>query len=77
MEKFETVGHGIDIKLNSGYNTKIEDVIESKNFVLSVNNKLRDVFPVGNFYASKVKYFKDLGKLSQIESGKTQLLISN
>ena len=66
-EKFETVGQPIDIKMNSSNknfgNMNIEDVIESKNFALCVNEKLKDTFPVGNFYASKVTYFKELDQL--------------
>ena len=80
-EKFETVGQPIDIKMNSSNknfsNLNIEDVIESKNFTLCVNEKLKDTFPVGNFYASKVTYFKDLDQLEPTESGQSQLIISN
>lgn len=79
-EKFETVGHAIDIKMNSSNkpsNIDIEEVIENKNFVLSVNEKLKNIFPVGNFYASKVKYFKNLKTLSKLDPGKAQIIISN
>lgn len=75
------MGQPIDIKMNSSNknfgNLDIEDVIESKNFVLNVNEKLRDTFPVGNFYASKVTYFKDLDQLEHSEPGQSQLIISN
>lgn len=79
-EKFETVGHAIDIKMNSSNKPSsigIEEVIENKNFVLSVNEKLRNIFPIGNFYASKVKYFKTLKNLGKLEPGKSQIIISN
>ena len=80
-EKFETVGQPIDIKMNSSNKNfahmNIEDVIESKNFALCVNEKLKDTFPVGNFYASKVTYFKELDQLEPNESGQSQLIISN
>lgn len=68
-EKFETVGHAIDIKLNSSNKPSpigIEEVIENKNFVLSVNEKLKNIFPIGNFYASKVKYFKNFKNLGNL-----------
>lgn len=80
-EKFETVGQPIDIKMNSSNKNfghlDIEDVIESKNFILNVNEKLRDTFPVGNFYASKVIYFKDLEQMGKADPGQSQLIISN
>lgn len=38
---------------------------------------MRDIFPIGNFYASKVKYFKSLDNLNKIEPGKSQIIISN
>ena len=79
-EKFETVGHAIDIKMNSSNkpsNIDIEQVIENKNFILSVNEKLKNIFPVGNFYASKVKYFKNLKTISKLDPGKAQIIISN
>lgn len=55
----------------------IEEVIENKNFVLSVNEKLKNIFPIGNFYASKVKYFRDIKTLGRLETGKSQIIISN
>lgn len=79
-QKFETVGHAIDIKLNSSNKPSsigIEEVIQNKNFVLSVNEKLRNIFPIGNFYASKVKYFRNLKNLGKLEPGKSQIIISN
>ena len=55
----------------------IEDVIENKNFVLCVNENLREIVPVANTYATKVTYFKDLSNLDRAEPGQFQLIISH
>lgn len=50
--------------------------MESKNFVINLNEKLRETFPVGNLYANKVQYFKQLGAVDK-QAPDNQLLITN
>lgn len=54
----------------------LEDVIESKNFVLNVNEKLRESFPVGNIYAHNINYFRNLESINR-NTPLNQLLITN
>lgn len=51
-------------------------MIENKNFVINLNQKLRDSFPVGNLYANKVNYFKNLETIDK-SSRLNQLVITN
>lgn len=77
----------MDIKVNSSNayynsnikennNTSLEDVVESKNFIINLSDNLKDTFPVGNLYTNGVKHFKNL-KSVDMNSPLNQLIVTN
>lgn len=63
-------------KTNNFRSMSLEDLIESKNFILNIDERLRDSFPVGNIYANKINYFRNLGSIDR-NSPLNQLLITS
>lgn len=80
------MGHQIDVKpsssnalysnINYQNNSALEDVIESKQFIIQINETLKDTFPVGNLYTNGVKTFKSISQIDP-NSGSNQVIISD
>lgn len=38
---------------------KLESILANKNYVLSIDDKLKSLFPVGKFFANKATFFSN------------------
>lgn len=55
---------------------KIDSILSNKNYVLTIDDRLKTLFPVGKFFANKATFFTNPNNIPQTEHGVAQLIIA-
>jgi hypothetical protein len=55
---------------------KLESILANKNYVLSIDDKLKGLFPVGKFFANKATFFTNPNEIPVVENGASQVIVS-